>query len=823
MMLDNVRLSDAEICMLEQLTYLDEDVAKAASSGGNRVMFYKISDSNKGDTIAEILAPFTDKALLNLKNNKGIICDAEMTGAEWADILKYIKGSRLAKLKLVALKSDVQDYHVAVDDAGRRYHYPLALCFTDGSECPKEAIIAYKGTTGPVEWADNAKGAYSYFTGPQNEALKFANEMANKYGHLTVTGHSKGGNKAMYTAIMCEMVTRCVSFDGQGFSEKFLKMNDEKIRKRAKLIRNYSLSTDFVHIMLYQIPGSQQVYCKGFGIKGAAENHSPNSFFIQKTQQEFLEEAAVDLGFARLDSSNYHQILQKALDVYGRDYVMQFEEGKIVHIGRDGSSELKFELCMESEEVARLHDFIMYLMGQGPETEQLMYYAEKLLPVMVLGLDVKGNKYNAEEKMKFLLSDTEPLMKLMGHVLYYIKTMKINITYIDHLLKAFKLDGLSLFYSACGTVVLNNLMETEYDPDPALGNIVWEKGVKKLAGGQLSRGDFDRVWTGIQREFLNLFHKTNKYLEDTKFINELNDLVDLVNSDFIKKLKGSVRNSDELLKIKDKNQLFDFLNEGVLDFSFSALLPSNYYEVRNALFSSYKKKITDILDEYGYTLRLGSSEDNIMVADKSGGEVVYSGSGNDNVTGAPLRSTVMLGGTEKDKLEGGSRNDEIYGEEGNDRIYGRGGNDRLYGGSGNDMIWGEEGNDTLEGGSGNDKLFGGKGNDILDGGAGDDRLYGGEGDDVYIFTRGSGNDRISDRLGSDIVRFVNLGKEDISVTRGTGNDIKYNIDRSEDTLTIDSVSDAEKKFTYEFADEKKYRLSEKDDGFEFTELSDEDK
>ena len=203
-----------------------------------------------------------------------------------------------------------------------------------------------------------------------------------------------------------------------------------------------------------------------------------------------------------------------------------------------------------------------------------------------------------------------------------------------------------------------------------------------------------------------------------------------------------------------------------------------------------------------------------MVADKSGGEVVYSGSGNDNVTGAPLRSTVMLGGTEKDKLEGGSRNDEIYGEEGNDRIYGRGGNDRLYGGSGNDIIWGEEGNDTLEGGSGNDKLFGGKGNDILDGGAGDDRLYGGEGDDVYIFTRGSGNDRISDRLGSDTVRFVNLGKEDISVTRGTGNDIKYNIDRSEDTLTIDSVSDAEKKFTYEFADEKKYRLSEKDDGFD---------
>lgn len=823
MKLDNVRLSDTEICMLEQLTYLDEDVAKAASSASSRVMFYKISDTNKGDTVADILAPFTDKALLNLKKHGESICDAEMTGAEWADILKYIKGSRLARLKLTALKSDVQDYHIAVDDAGRKYSYPLALCFTDGSDDPKEAIIAYKGTTGPVEWADNAKGACSYFTPPQNEALKFATEMANRYGHLTVTGHSKGGNKAMYVTIMCDKVDRCVSFDGQGFSEKFLKMNEGKIKRRAKLIRNYSLSTDFVHILLYQIPGSQQIYCKGFGVDGVAQNHAPNSFFVQKTRQEFLEEAAPALGFARLDSSNYYKVFQKALETYGKDYVMQFGEGKLFHINRDGSSELRFEHCMESEEVARLHDFILYLLGQGPETEILVNYFEKLLPVMVLGLDVKGNKYNADEKMRFLLSDTEPLMKLMGHILYYIKTMKMNVSYIDDLLRTFKLSGLSLFYSACGTVVLNNLMEKEYDPDPALSNIVWEKGVKKLAGGKLARGDFDRVWTGIQREFLNLYHKTNKYLEDTKFINELNDLVDLMNSDFIKKLKGTVRNSEELMKIKDKNQLFDFLNEGILDLNFSALLPSNYYEVRYALFGSYKKKITDILDEYGYSLRLGSSEDNIIVADKSGGEVVYSGSGRDSVTGASLRSTVILGGSENDKLDGGSRNDEIYGEEGNDQISGGEGNDKLFGGSGDDMIWGDDGNDTIEGGSGDDRLFGGKGNDILDGGAGNDRLYGGEGDDVYIFARGSGSDLISDRLGNDTVRFVNIVKDDISVTRGMGNNLNYSIDRSDDTLIIDSVKDAEEKFTYEFADDRKYRLREGEDGFEFTELSDDNK
>ena len=44
----------------------------------------------------------------------------------------------------------------------------------------------------------------------------------HNYTELTVTGHSKGANKAMYTTIMCNNVTRCVSFDGQGFSKEFL-------------------------------------------------------------------------------------------------------------------------------------------------------------------------------------------------------------------------------------------------------------------------------------------------------------------------------------------------------------------------------------------------------------------------------------------------------------------------------------------------------------------------------------------------------------------------------------------------------------------------
>ena len=75
------------------------------------------------------------------------------------------------------------------------------------------------------------------------------------FTELTVTGHSKGGNKAMFVTILCNNVIRCVSFDGEGFSKEFLSDNNKiaSILERSSLITNYSLSSDFVHILLYQL------------------------------------------------------------------------------------------------------------------------------------------------------------------------------------------------------------------------------------------------------------------------------------------------------------------------------------------------------------------------------------------------------------------------------------------------------------------------------------------------------------------------------------------------------------------------------------------
>lgn len=44
-----------------------------------------------------------------------------------------------------------------------------------------------------------------------------ADVVLESYDSITVTGHSKGGNKAQYVTVLSDKVDRCISMDGQGF------------------------------------------------------------------------------------------------------------------------------------------------------------------------------------------------------------------------------------------------------------------------------------------------------------------------------------------------------------------------------------------------------------------------------------------------------------------------------------------------------------------------------------------------------------------------------------------------------------------------------
>ena len=129
----------------------------------------------------------------------------------------------------------------------------------------------------------------------------------------------------------------------------------------------------------------------------------------------------------------------------------------------------------------------------------------------------------------------------------------------------------------------------------------------------------------------------------------------------------------------------------------------------------------------------GAGNDTIRGFD--GADSINGGAGDDDVNGNQGNDAVR-GGAGADLVRGGQGDDLVAGDDGDDsQVNGNLGSDSVYGGAGNDAVFG---------GQGNDLLFGDAGNDTLSGDLGSDTLTGGAGADLFVFTRTSGADQITD-------------------------------------------------------------------------------
>lgn len=146
-----------------------------------------------------------------------------------------------------------------VDDPDLR-----GVCFVTNAAADSGTVV-FRGTGGSYNaWHDNVIGEYLPDTAIQQRAADFVNYDCAGFSDLTVTGHSKGGNLAMYTTVMCASVAGCVSFDGQGFSLAFLKEYAAQILQSKDKIRSVSAYNDFVNILLESIAG-ERVFARNVG------------------------------------------------------------------------------------------------------------------------------------------------------------------------------------------------------------------------------------------------------------------------------------------------------------------------------------------------------------------------------------------------------------------------------------------------------------------------------------------------------------------------------------------------------------------------------
>lgn len=202
-------------------------------------------------------------------------------GASFNDVVKALEkksGSmdegQLDQLNVLrnAIANDKSLGELRIDNQVKTGSGLNACTFTDSKG---NVSVVFRGT-GDGEWIDNGEAltgvpesnnyhtydsngniistktvANDYASDQQAEALNWFNKTAAENGWdkstpITVSGHSKGGNKAQFITMKSDIVDRCYSFDGQGFSPEAInqfksELGSDYEKNRQKM---YSLSAD---------------------------------------------------------------------------------------------------------------------------------------------------------------------------------------------------------------------------------------------------------------------------------------------------------------------------------------------------------------------------------------------------------------------------------------------------------------------------------------------------------------------------------------------------------------------------------------------------
>ena len=143
-----------------------------------------------------------------------------------------------------------------------------------------QVYISFRGTPAR-SWLDNAKAfvedlytavgiarteikvdtELKRYTSPmQEEALDYMESLKKsgvfeKYGNVYVTGHSKGGNEAtLVTMVYSDVIDRCISGDGQGFSPEFVRymkktLGPEKFAEIQDKMYGFHAINDYVNVL----------------------------------------------------------------------------------------------------------------------------------------------------------------------------------------------------------------------------------------------------------------------------------------------------------------------------------------------------------------------------------------------------------------------------------------------------------------------------------------------------------------------------------------------------------------------------------------------
>ena len=167
------------------------------------------------------------------------------------------------------------NYHENVFDPEKAIQFSATtFLLPDGNAC-----VSFRGTDSTITgWRENFDMLYNDTVPAQVLSVKYLNKVASKIkGKITVVGHSKGGNLAIYSSVMCsektkEKIVEVQSFDSPGFTEDFV-ASQEYLNMEDKIVK-------------FKDKEKHLVYMQSFGNRGSLENY--HSIISKKIEESRL-------------------------------------------------------------------------------------------------------------------------------------------------------------------------------------------------------------------------------------------------------------------------------------------------------------------------------------------------------------------------------------------------------------------------------------------------------------------------------------------------------------------------------------------------------
>lgn len=362
------KLTTDEILLLNNLMYMTKEEP-----------LNSITDYNGGTTTVGDIVDSINTGRLNPDKDYGSF----MTGKDWDQLVKAVKtDDRLMEVQLESVYVDNSE----TGGGG------TSAVFSDPAS--NEAVVVFRGTASQ-EWKDNFTGggitgtADGVSTNQQMNALEWYQSLdLDGYDSVSVSGHSKGGNKAKYITIMDDSVDRCISFDGQGFSDEYIKKYKDSILLNQGKIENHNVDSDYVNLLLNDVGNTTFYKGYDYGKGGFLENHCPNTFF------DFHEDGtwSMEISTRNPDMAQVDQYLNSYLRTLSPEEKKASLEmiGTLVQGGFNGAgSDEMLAVLLNDNNLDQAADLIAYTIKYQQENPEIIGVITKILNDMNMG-DMAG-------------------------------------------------------------------------------------------------------------------------------------------------------------------------------------------------------------------------------------------------------------------------------------------------------------------------------------------------------------------------------------------------------------------------------------------------